>query len=184
MLILERLTEFADRVRGEWMAPWGAAELKRLGLYERFIAAGGHHLSRAINYDELLTREQECEFRVAGEFIFVNSTRLRLDLDNYTSFSALLTQFRQNGIGTLRTLRAPATRDWTVLLGYMMNPQGADAASRYDALQKRLLETNVTAFDLAPLVESDEDSSGERVESKETLWAKYRRLQAQAASSA
>jgi 2-polyprenyl-6-methoxyphenol hydroxylase-like FAD-dependent oxidoreductase len=58
VLLLERLTEFSDRVRGEWMAPWGAAELKKLGLYERFIAAGGHHLARGINYDELLTREQ------------------------------------------------------------------------------------------------------------------------------
>ena len=125
--------------------------------------------------NELLSREQECEFRVAGEFIFVNSTRLRLDLDNYTSFSALLTQFRQNGIGTLKTLRAPAIRDWTVLLGFMMNPQGADAESRYDALLKRLSETNVTAFDLAPLVESDEDASGERVESKEKAKRTYAR---------
>ena len=33
VLVLERLTEFSDRVRGEWMAPWGAAELKKLGLY-------------------------------------------------------------------------------------------------------------------------------------------------------
>jgi 2-polyprenyl-6-methoxyphenol hydroxylase-like FAD-dependent oxidoreductase len=52
--IVERLTSFSDRVRGEWMAPWGAAELKRLGLYDRFIAAGGHHLSRLITYDELI----------------------------------------------------------------------------------------------------------------------------------
>jgi len=54
VLILERETEFSDRVRGEWMAPWGVVELRRLGLYERFIAAGGHHLSRAIGYDELV----------------------------------------------------------------------------------------------------------------------------------
>ncbi len=54
VLILERETEFTDRVRGEWMAPWGVVELRRLGLYERFMAAGGHHLSRSIQYDELL----------------------------------------------------------------------------------------------------------------------------------
>lgn len=58
VLVLERLTGFSDRVRGEWMAPWGVGELKRVGLYDRFMRAGGHHVSRQINYDELLTTEQ------------------------------------------------------------------------------------------------------------------------------
>ena len=57
VLILERETTFADRVRGEWMAPWGVVELRRLGLYERFMAAGGHHLARHIGYDELVPVE-------------------------------------------------------------------------------------------------------------------------------
>ena len=54
VLIVERETAFSDRVRGEWMAPWGVVELRRLGLYERFLGAGGHHLSRHIGYDELV----------------------------------------------------------------------------------------------------------------------------------
>ena len=53
--LLERETEYVDRVRGEWMAPWGAAELMRLGLYDAFRAAGAHHISRSVNYDELLS---------------------------------------------------------------------------------------------------------------------------------
>jgi len=57
VLILERDTAFEDRVRGEWMAPWGVVELQRLGIYERFIAAGGHHLARHISYDELVPVE-------------------------------------------------------------------------------------------------------------------------------
>lgn len=58
VLILERETAFVDRVRGEWMAPWGVVELQRLGLYERFRAAGGHHLARHIGYDELVPVEE------------------------------------------------------------------------------------------------------------------------------
>ena len=42
VLVLERETSFKDRVRGEWMAPWGAAETKKLGLYDDLIAAGGY----------------------------------------------------------------------------------------------------------------------------------------------
>src|SRR5213082_2261491 len=38
----------------------------------------------------LLDVEKEIELRLQGEFIFVNSTRLRLDLDNYASFSHIL----------------------------------------------------------------------------------------------
>jgi len=56
--VLEREVEFVDRVRGEWMAPWGVAETKMLGVYDKFMAAGGHHVTKAINYDELLTPAQ------------------------------------------------------------------------------------------------------------------------------
>jgi 2-polyprenyl-6-methoxyphenol hydroxylase-like FAD-dependent oxidoreductase len=41
-----------DRVRGEFMAPWGVAELKRLGLLETLAAAGGVFTKRSIPYDE------------------------------------------------------------------------------------------------------------------------------------
>ena len=58
VLLLEQLTHFEDRVRGEWMAPWGVVELKRVGLYDRFMAAGGHHLRRSIGYDELIPPSQ------------------------------------------------------------------------------------------------------------------------------
>ena len=52
--LLEREAVFEDRVRGEWMAPWGVAEAKALGVYDVLMAAGGHHVKRAVNYDELL----------------------------------------------------------------------------------------------------------------------------------
>ena len=40
VLVLERETEFKDRVRGEGMHPWGIAEAKELGLYEPIRARG------------------------------------------------------------------------------------------------------------------------------------------------
>ena len=53
--------------------------------------------------EELRDAEGDLEFRVSGEFIFVNSTRLRLDLDNYTTFSYLLALCRACGVGQYRT---------------------------------------------------------------------------------
>lgn len=46
VLVLERSTIYPDRVRGEWIAPWGVLELKRLGLYDTLMHHGGHHLRR------------------------------------------------------------------------------------------------------------------------------------------
>jgi len=52
VLMLEITPEHRDVVRGEWLAPWGVAEAKRLGLYDIYRANGGHHLKRHITYDE------------------------------------------------------------------------------------------------------------------------------------
>jgi 2-polyprenyl-6-methoxyphenol hydroxylase-like FAD-dependent oxidoreductase len=56
--VLEREPVFIDRVRGEWIAPWGVAEAGQLGVYELLLASGGHHLARSIVYDELLSPAQ------------------------------------------------------------------------------------------------------------------------------
>jgi hypothetical protein len=55
--VLERDPVPIDRVRGEFMAPWGVAELQRLGLFDTLVAAGGVFPSRTIPYDENLPGE-------------------------------------------------------------------------------------------------------------------------------
>lgn len=44
VLVLERGTEFSDRVRGEVLVPWGCAEAERLGLYDLLHDDLGHEL--------------------------------------------------------------------------------------------------------------------------------------------
>jgi 2-polyprenyl-6-methoxyphenol hydroxylase-like FAD-dependent oxidoreductase len=58
VLLLEQSETFVDRVRGEWISPWGVAEVKRVGLYDLLMGAGGHHLARHVTYHETLTPEQ------------------------------------------------------------------------------------------------------------------------------
>lgn len=41
VLVLEREKQFKDRVRGEYMNPWGVAEVRELGIYERVRDACG-----------------------------------------------------------------------------------------------------------------------------------------------
>lgn len=55
VLLLEQSQAYVDRVRGEWIAPWGVTEVKRLGLYDLLREAGGHHVTRHVTYDETRT---------------------------------------------------------------------------------------------------------------------------------
>ena len=60
VLIIERETQFRDRVRGEFVFPWGVAEAKELGAYDALMQAGGHHPSHWADYagpDPLPTRD-------------------------------------------------------------------------------------------------------------------------------
>ncbi len=42
VLILEKETEFKDRVRGEGMLPWGVNEARALGIYDELASSCGH----------------------------------------------------------------------------------------------------------------------------------------------
>ena len=52
VLLLEQSVVYEDRVRGEWIAPWGVDEVQRVGLYALLMSAGGHHVTRHVSYDE------------------------------------------------------------------------------------------------------------------------------------
>lgn len=54
VLLLEKSEHYEDRVRGEWIAPWGVTETRRLGLYDLLMSAGGHHITDHVTYDENL----------------------------------------------------------------------------------------------------------------------------------
>ncbi len=70
---------------------------------------------------KLLDVEGEIEVRMAGDFIFVNSTRLRLELDNYASFSQILSLFRTFDVGTLQIGPEVERREWQVFLSLLLS---------------------------------------------------------------
>ncbi len=52
VLVLEKTRVHRDVVRGEWIAPWGVAEVRRLDLYGLYREAGAHHVRIHVSYDE------------------------------------------------------------------------------------------------------------------------------------
>jgi menaquinone-9 beta-reductase len=50
-LVLERQEQFQDRVRGEYLVPWGVQEAERLELDEVLLGAGGHRSEAFVFHD-------------------------------------------------------------------------------------------------------------------------------------
>jgi len=57
VLVLEHETTYRDKVRGENMPPWGVLEMHKLDIEQVLLDAGGHYIARAVQYDEVLSRE-------------------------------------------------------------------------------------------------------------------------------
>lgn len=58
VVLLEKTSVHTDRVLGEWVAPWGVKELKRLELYDALAAAGGYEMQETLTFDELMSNEE------------------------------------------------------------------------------------------------------------------------------
>lgn len=117
--------------------------------------------------------DAQLEVRIHGEFIFVNGTRLRLDLSNYASFGRVLELFRASGVGVLRVLREAAPREWFSLLT-LLATLGSVAEADADELARRLQAAGVDAFEVAADAEAEED-----IEEREAAKAAARRTYAQ-----
>jgi HD-GYP domain-containing protein (c-di-GMP phosphodiesterase class II) len=98
--------------------------------------------------EELRAEEGELEFRVSGEFIFINSTRLRLDLSNYATFGHILTLCKAAGIGAIHVFTQGTARDWTVLLSLLGAETKSAPKDRYKEIVSRLRDTKIDTFEL------------------------------------
>lgn len=52
VVLLERTSRHEDRVRGEYLPPWGVDEARRLNVLDVLLAAGGHFVTRSVGYGE------------------------------------------------------------------------------------------------------------------------------------
>jgi HD-GYP domain-containing protein (c-di-GMP phosphodiesterase class II) len=116
--------------------------------------------------DHVFAREQELEVRASHEFIFLNSTRLRLDLENYASFSRILAIFREGGIGMFRLASPASVRDWTVFLSLLQAAPRGSTDDRSMEITERLAEAGVTVFIIGPPVEGEEDREQSKAAAK------------------
>ena len=113
--------------------------------------------------NEIIRHENELEIRVSGEFIFLNSTRLRLDLDNYASFSHILSIFKAMGIGVLTIKPGVTARDWLIFVSAVQTPvREAQGSQKLAVLHGRLEQGGVAAFEFGPPSETDDEEFHEK----------------------
>ena len=107
---------------------------------------------------EIVTREQDLELRFSGEFMFINSTRLRLDLTNYASFGYLLRVCREAGIGAIR-VHEDATERLARASVTPRSPSDGDPDERREHIIGRLAEAGLTSLELGPPPDDQESTS-------------------------
>jgi HD-GYP domain-containing protein (c-di-GMP phosphodiesterase class II) len=107
--------------------------------------------------EELRAEEGDLEFRVSGEFIFLNATRLRLDLSNYATFGHILTLCKLAGIGAIHVGTNGTARDWTLLLSLLGGESKAAPSERYKEILSRLKDAKIETFQLDAPIETASD---------------------------
>ncbi|MFQ5704268.1 MAG: HD-GYP domain-containing protein [Gemmatimonadales bacterium] len=110
----------------------------------------------------LLKVDPELEVRIAGEFIFVNSTRLRLGLDNYSSFSHILSTLRHCGVGVMQVDEGVERKEWQVFLSLLLALVAReDNTDLLAELRQRMVQGGVTNIIVEPPVEGETPADSE-----------------------
>ncbi|HEY1951710.1 MAG TPA: hypothetical protein VGG76_02800, partial [Gemmatimonadaceae bacterium] len=134
------------------------AALRAIKLYPLEHSAVQKTLSELAQVaEELRTEEGELEFRISGEFIFLNETRLRLDLSNYATFGHILTLCKLAGIGAIHVGNKGASRDWSLLLSLLGAETKNSPADRFKEIIGRLKEAKIEVFQLDAPAETASD---------------------------
>ena len=119
--------------------------------------------------------EPELEVRIEGEFIFVNSTRLRLGLDNFASFGHVITMLSRCGIGVVHVEEKVERREWQVFISLLLllAPPEADH-DKLPEVQRKMSEGGITHIVVESPIES-EDVPEDAEQAKEVAKRTYQR---------
>jgi HD-GYP domain-containing protein (c-di-GMP phosphodiesterase class II) len=95
-----------------------------------------------------LAREGMLELRVLGEFFFLNEVRLRLDLQNFSTFGSFARSLRAHGIGELLVERGVQLQEWAPFLALVLRDAPDEEA--YQTFERRLAATPVRQIAIRP----------------------------------
>jgi len=75
---------------------------------------------------QILDRDGNLELRVVGEFFFLNETRLRLDLSNYSTFGHVSKALQDHGIGAVWVFQGIDREEWAPFFSLLLRKPHAE----------------------------------------------------------
>ena len=110
----------------------------------------------------LIEMEDPLEVRITGEFIFVNETRLRLNLDSYASFGHVLNTLNQCAVGVLTVGAGVDRREWQVLISLLLDASNTPlSADKLSELSQKMVLGGVTHIAVDPPSAQEHDVEDE-----------------------
>ena len=90
-------------------------------------------------FRRLLEQEGTLELRLIGDFLFINESRLRLQLSEYVSFAYVANLFRRHGIGRMEFEPGFAREHIAPLLSLLIEGEDRDPEAAFDHFMEALL---------------------------------------------
>jgi len=118
--------------------------------------------------ESLVESEGTLELRVVGDFFFLNETRLRLDLSNFSTFGSFARVLGEHGVGAVEVDRGVERDEWPPFLSLLLRKGGGEGA--FDTFLERLSATPVRHIG----VRREREVQQEELEEEEALHAAKR----------
>jgi HD-GYP domain-containing protein (c-di-GMP phosphodiesterase class II) len=99
------------------------------------------------------------EIRVVGDFFFLNETRLRLDLTNFSTFGSFATALGTHGIGAVEIVKGLERRELAPLLALLLRPGGSE--DPFESFSERFAQTPVEHIEVRPESEVEDPMEDE-----------------------
>jgi HD-GYP domain-containing protein (c-di-GMP phosphodiesterase class II) len=106
---------------------------------------------------DLLEESPEVAIRLRADCLFLNETRLRLDLAGFVAHRYLVDVMRRRSVSVLRFVRTPEKRELQAFLDIFLGPEGDGGCEDIRAI---LAVREIDGIEVEPLDESDDELTG------------------------
>ncbi|MDH3272485.1 MAG: HD domain-containing protein [Gemmatimonadota bacterium] len=109
--------------------------------------------------DGIVKHDGSAEIRVVGDFFFLNETRLRLDLSNFSTFGAFAGALHNHGIGAVEIVNGVERSEWAPFISMLLRP--AAEPDPFRGFLERFAQAPVTHIEVRPSTEIDDPGDDE-----------------------
>ena len=97
----------------------------------------------------VLKRDKRMQLRLAGDFVFFNDARVRLDLANYASYVFVRKALEVQGLGDIQASARVDIREWTSFLSILVS-EPDEAEKPLEAFRVRMKQAGVENIKVGP----------------------------------